>query len=62
VFFFDPIVIEKRIFTGQEISTNKKTIYMHKPDFGFSGGIGLRIPVKKYEILIKGDYKSGQNH
>jgi len=59
--FFDPLVIEKRIFVEQEISTNKKTIYMHKPDFGFSGGVGLRIPVKKYEILIKSDYKLGMS-
>ena len=60
--FFDPIIIEKRIFTGQEISTNKKTIYMHKPDFGISGGIGLRIPIKKYELLLKNDYKWGMKN
>ena len=55
--FFDPIVIEKRIFYEKEKSKEAKTTYMHKPDFGFSGGIGLRIPVKKHEILVKSDYK-----
>ena len=33
-----------------------------KPDFGISGGIGLRIPIQKYEILLKGDYKWGIRH
>jgi hypothetical protein len=27
--------------------------------YGFSGGIGVRIPVNKYEIIIKPDYKFG---
>jgi len=35
---------------------------MYKPDFGCSGGVGLRIPVKKYEILLKGDYKWGMRN
>jgi len=30
-------------------------------NFGFSFGIGLRIPVKKYELFIKSDYKYGFN-
>jgi len=55
--FFDPIVIEKRIFAKHEIPANKKTVFIHKPDFGFSGGVGLRIPIKKHEFLIKIDHK-----
>jgi len=30
-------------------------------NYGFSLGIGLRIPIKKYELLIKTDYKYGFN-
>ena len=56
--FFDPLVIErsKPIY---ENSTLKKETLIHKPNFGIFGGIGLRIPVKKYEILLKSDYKWG---
>ena len=57
--FFDPLVIEKRIPFEKDVSTTDKTVYLNHPDFGFFGGVGLRIPVKKYEILIKSDYKSG---
>ena len=57
--FFDPLVIEKRIPFEKDVSITGKTVYLNNPDFGFLGGIGLRIPVKKYEILIKSDYKSG---
>jgi len=57
--FFDPVVLEKQIFLEKENSKTEKTVYMYKPDFGLSGGIGLRIPVKKYELLIKSDYKWG---
>jgi len=60
--FFDPVIIEKRTFIEHEISRPEKSIYMHKPDFGISGGIGMRIPVKKYEILIKCDYKWGMRN
>jgi len=41
---------------------NKIIHYFEKPDFGISGGIGLRIPIQKYEILLKGDYKWGMKH
>ncbi|MCL2289431.1 MAG: PorT family protein, partial [Bacteroidetes bacterium] len=60
--FFDPLVLEKRKPIEKDISTTEKTIYVYNPDFGISGGVGLRIPVKKYEILIKSDYKSGMRH
>jgi len=60
--FFDPIVIEKRRTHEQNISTSRKTTYIHKPDFGISGGIGLRIPIKEYELLLKSDYKWGMKH
>jgi len=32
------------------------------PNFGIQGGIGLRIPIKQYEILLKGDYKWGMRN
>jgi len=54
--FFDPLVIE-RTKPIYENSTLKKETLIRKPNFGISGGIGLRIPVKKYEILVKSDYK-----
>ena len=31
----------------------------YEVNLGISGGVGLRIPVKKHEILLKGDYKWG---
>jgi len=31
----------------------------YRINFGISGGIGLRIPIQRYEILLKGDYKLG---
>jgi hypothetical protein len=49
--FFDPLFIVK-----SEVNEIRETIY-YKPDFGLSLGVGLRIPVKKYEILIKADRK-----
>jgi hypothetical protein len=55
--FFDPIVFERII--EEYITITEKTVYMYKPDFGISGGVGLRIPIKKYEILVKSDYKWG---
>ena len=33
-----------------------------KVNFGISGGIGLRIPIQKHEILLKGDYKWGMRN
>lgn len=39
---------------------NSKMCY--KTNFGISGGIGLRIPIKEYEILIKSDYKWGMRN
>ena len=44
--------------------TNKRTgTFNHSEswmvNFGVSGGVGLRIPIQKYEILLKGDYKWG---
>ena len=33
--------------------------FLYKTNFGILGGVGLRIPVKKHEILLKGDYKWG---
>jgi hypothetical protein len=51
--FFDPIVF-KRIKQTTEL--NGITLFF-KPDFGVSGGLGLRIPVNRYEILIKSDIK-----
>ncbi|MCL2291064.1 MAG: hypothetical protein FWC34_10275 [Bacteroidetes bacterium] len=56
--FFEPVVFEKRKFTEKGTIIERETI-VYKPDFGISGGVGLRIPVKKYEILIKSDYKWG---
>jgi hypothetical protein len=32
------------------------------PNFGISGGIGLRIPVKGHEIVVKVDYKWGMRN
>ena len=29
------------------------------PNFGLLGGIGLRIPIQKWEIILKGDYRWG---
>jgi len=57
--FFEPIIFEKRIFFEKEKPKTEKSVYMCGPDFGFSGGIGLRIPVNKYELLLKSDYKTG---
>ena len=61
--FFDAVVFEtlKSLKYGNKWEKeNIVTTYkFHKPDFGFSGGIGLRIPIKKYEIFIKSDYKNG---
>jgi len=57
--FFDPVVLEKKRFLDKEIAKKEKTIYVYNPDFGCSGGVGLRIPVTKYEIIIKSDYKLG---
>ncbi|MDL2296857.1 PorT family protein [Bacteroidales bacterium OttesenSCG-928-C03] len=37
---------------------NDKVSYK-APNVGIQGGVGLRIPVQKHEILIKGDYKWG---
>lgn len=35
---------------------------MYKNNFGIQGGAGLRIPVQKHEILLKGDYKWGMRN
>jgi len=40
---------------------NSKISYK-MPNFGIQGGIGLRIPIQKYEILLKGDYKWGMRN
>jgi hypothetical protein len=34
-------------------------IFYKMPNFGLLGGIGLRIPIQKWEIILKGDYKWG---
>jgi hypothetical protein len=58
--FLDFIVFEKVIQMQYDVGIDDKTMhYFYKPDFGISGGIGLRIPVKNYEILVKSDYKWG---
>ena len=61
--FFDPLVFGRtksteKIGTGKtEVITNKVKLY--NPDFGISGGIGMRIPINHYEILLKCDYRYG---
>jgi len=61
--FFDPFVFgrvkfSEKVETGKtEVIINKVKLY--KPDFGISGGIGMRIPLKQYEILLKCDYRYG---
>jgi len=61
--FFDPFVFgrEKSYFkestSGMKNTSNKIKLYM--PDFGISGGVGMRIPIKQYEILLKCDYRYG---
>jgi len=58
--FFDPVVYGKIIFLDESlISLIDDTGYLFKPDFGISCGVGLRIPVNKFEIIIKSDYKLG---
>ena len=37
---------------------DRKILYK-MPNFGIQGGIGLRVPIQKHEILFKGDYKWG---
>ena len=39
--------------------TNQFDYKDYTANFGISTGIGLRIPVQKYEILLKSDYKWG---
>ena len=61
--FFDPFVFgrvksSEKVEAGKtEVVINKVKLYM--PDFGISGGVGLRIPIKQYEILLKCDYRYG---
>jgi len=44
--------------TKIEEQFNNKKIF-RSPNLGVQGGIGLRVPVGKHEILFKGDYKFG---
>ena len=61
--FFDPLVFGRVKFTYMEIETDITNVYnklkLYKPDFGISGGVGMSIPIKQYEILLKCDYKYG---
>jgi hypothetical protein len=58
--FFDFIVFRIRKAIHNEVGIDNTTMFSSsKPDFGISGGIGLRIPIKKCEILIKSNYKWG---
>jgi len=57
-FVFGRVKITEKLETGKtDVTINKVKLY--KPDFGISGGIGMRIPVKQYEILLKCDYRYG---
>jgi len=61
--FVDFIVMERIKLLPNEKNMNNKLVHnIHKPDFGISGGIGLRIPIKEYELLLKSDYKWGMKH
>jgi len=66
-FFIEPgifcdLIIFSRVKYLPYYSNEAIDIYFDKPDFGVSGGIGLRIPINKYEILIKGNYKWGMKY
>jgi len=61
--FFDPVVFgrvksyHKESTSGTNYKSNEVKLY--NPDFGISGGVGMRIPIKQYEILLKCDYRYG---
>ena len=62
--FFDPFVFGREKYTEKSVETGIKSVInnkmkLYKSDFGISGGIGIRIPVKAYELLLKCDYKYG---
>lgn len=52
---YNPIDSTRQQYDGP---INNKASY-NVPNFGIQGGVGLRIPVQKHEILLKGDYKWG---
>jgi len=66
-FFIEPgifcdLIIFSRVKYRLYNSNEMIELYFDKPDFGVSGGIGLRIPINKYEILLKGNYKWGMKY
>jgi hypothetical protein len=45
---------------GTEITSHEKLdADLHSFNFGASLGLGLRIPIKKHELILKPDYKLG---
>jgi len=61
--FVDPFVFGREKYKYYDANFGMKdahnTVKMYMPDFGISGGIGMRIPIKQYEILLKCDYRYG---
>ena len=45
--------------TNKVFSPFNEIKHYKMPNFGLLGGVGLRIPIQKWEIILKGDYKWG---
>ena len=52
-------VFEDSTYHVSEGEFDRKIRRCMVPNFGIQGGLGLRIPIQKHEILLKGDYKWG---